>query len=955
MLLAAVFLFGFISAFHLQYSLFPVIKNPALSIVVEYPGADSETVENTITIPLENQISAIGGISEIRSTSEKGKSLIRLDFENNVDIDIKTLEIKERIETTVNKFPKEVRKPKVLNFDPNEMPILVISLEVSNLESLGELRTYADTVIKKTFEGVEGVSKVSVSGGKIKEILISFDLQKLNAYNLSLLDLYNAIHFNNLSSTVATVEEKGGLYQVRLKGKFTTLNDLVKLPITSLSLGKTVSLGEIAKVSNGYRDEDSSYRVNGKENIGIYIYKKHSANLLKISSNIKNTIPSLNQSGPQLNILFNQADSIVSTYINAACIVFLTFILFSLILKIKSEQKVGILIGTTLFQLTFTYFLFSFIHFIFKIDFDLLSILSIYLSFTTWISLQFVFKDAIVQGENPKTQQSLILFTIVGIPGLFLPTTLLNETVATNLLRLSFLISVGVICNYLFFLYSNPLPTIKNNITIPEYFKNKNWKIENNSRSRNIALVTLLILSTSIAAFLYIRSSKEVYFNIEDDRVYGYIELPSDSSFSYTDKIVRDIEFKLVKNPKVKDVISQIDPSHAFLIINYHKNYILSENIIPSLNESVGKQNPAYCYFTKESELGRIKEISLDIIGSDHKDLNRSVPQVANWITNMPGIQEVILNFKAPRNELQLELNHNDPSVQNSEIGSFLKTVLQGSVVSKFRDDNNELDIRIRSSKEYRESEKQLNKFLIKNSTGQLSSINNLYTQKESISPIKLFRKNKSPNLSISIRTDAYDSASLLKLAQNGALKNLNPDERIESNNRIEKISKSNSSFIAYIILILAICFFLLIGFTESLGESFNYFLSLLFAYSIFLSLYLFFFKIYDISLHIGSIAILFSTMLQLLANSYQTKGRIDKKGNSTLLAIAFIIYLPLLLLSNKELNILKNVSGVFFFSLLLSKFFIFSFNFNYAKTASHIWKKISFKIQTFTSGRKQT
>lgn len=72
MIIGAVLLFGVISAFMLNYSLFPVVKNPALSIVVDYPGTDAETVENTITIPLENQVSTIGGISEIRSTSEKG-------------------------------------------------------------------------------------------------------------------------------------------------------------------------------------------------------------------------------------------------------------------------------------------------------------------------------------------------------------------------------------------------------------------------------------------------------------------------------------------------------------------------------------------------------------------------------------------------------------------------------------------------------------------------------------------------------------------------------------------------------------------------------------------------------------------------------------------------------------------------------------------------------------------
>lgn len=86
--------------------------------------------------------------------------------------------------------------------------------------------------------------------------------------------------------------------------------------------------------------------------------------------------------------------------------------------------------------------------------------------------------------------------------------------------------------------------------------------------------------------FALIQSSKEVYFNIEDDRIYGYVELPADSNFEYTDEIVQKIESKLVANPNVKDVISQVEPSHAFLIINYHKSFF---QVILSFPHSINR------------------------------------------------------------------------------------------------------------------------------------------------------------------------------------------------------------------------------------------------------------------------------------------------------------------------------------------------------------------------------
>ncbi|MBM9498970.1 efflux RND transporter permease subunit [Leptospira sp. 201903071] len=952
MLIISVLLFGIISVFKLNYSLLPTVKNPALSIVVEFPGADSETVENTITIPLEDKISAIGGITEIRSQSEKGKSLIRLDFESSADLNLKTLEIKERIENTVVNFPKEVRKPRVLNFDPNEMPIFVISLKVPKSEEMGELRAFADSVIKKSFEGIEGVSKVTISGGKVKEILISFDIQKLNTYNISLAEIYNAIHFNNRSLTLAAVEEKGGLYQVRLKGKFKTIEELIELPVTSLALGKTISLGNIATVEGSYRDDDNSYRVNGSENIGIYVYKKHNANILQISAEIDKSISNLNGSVLRLDKIFNQADNIKGSYANFFFIMVVTFFLIYIFLKTRKYHNPLSLIALLLFQSVLILLIFSFVHFLFKIDFDLLTVLSFYLSFIIWITLYFQ-----LNSQEAKMKRTLLLWILLSLPSLFLPSILLNPTIAINLIRLSLLTALGISCLQLSFEYITARKEKNTSLmqdiqTLPEgplYQMNSRHPDQKNGWRFLIFIAAVTIF----ALVIFLRSTKEVYFNIEDDRVYGYIELPSDSSFLYTNNIVQNIEAKLLKNSNVKDVISQIDPGHAFLIINYHKTAFFKNDIIASLNESVGKQNPAYCYFTKESELGRMKEVSLDIIGSNHADLNKSVPKIANLLTSFSGIQEVILNFKPPRSELQLDLNSHNPLVQNSEIGSFLRTVIQGSVVSKFNEENSELDIRIRASKEYRGSEKQLNKFLIKNNVGQFSPISNLFTGRETTSPIKLFRKNKRPTLALSVRAGSYNAAELLKLVHNNARDLLNKDERIEFNSRIEKLSESNGIFLTYLLLIFSICFFLFTGFTESIGKSLNYFFSLIFTYSIFLSLYLLLFKAYDIGLHIGSVVVLIVLMIHIVSKSDATVPARIRAEKEKHLMIGTILYLPLLVFSNIELTVIKNVAGIFLISAFLSRFLLFEFNVSYMNVLNYTKEKITSRFQILMNRRK--
>lgn len=114
--------------------------------------------------------------------------------------------------------------------------------------------------------------------------------------------------------------------------------------------------------------------------------------------------------------------------------------------------------------------------------------------------------------------------------------------------------------------------------------------------------------------------------------------------------------------------------------------------------------------------------------------------------------------------------------------------MVQGSVISKYNENNNELDIRVSASKEFRDSEKQLNKFLIKNNSGEFSLIASSFTPRETFSLIKFFRKNKRPNLSISVRTDSYNPNTLLKLVQNHSQTLLNNNERIELKSYLDRI-----------------------------------------------------------------------------------------------------------------------------------------------------------------------
>ena len=205
MFAAGLLLFGLLSFYSLHFSLFPSTVYPGLSIKLEYPGADAIKIEKIITWPLEDSISLVGGIRDMRSYTEAGKVKINLEFESNVDLDFKTLEVKERIDLVSHTFPREAHSPTVFRYDPDQVPIVILSFKSKKFD-LSQVREVIERTLKPELENVEGVSQVTLAGGRLREVLVSCDRQQLEAYGISLREVSRALSRNNVNGTVGKIE-----------------------------------------------------------------------------------------------------------------------------------------------------------------------------------------------------------------------------------------------------------------------------------------------------------------------------------------------------------------------------------------------------------------------------------------------------------------------------------------------------------------------------------------------------------------------------------------------------------------------------------------------------------------------------------------------------------------------------------------------------------------------------
>ncbi|TGK43531.1 efflux RND transporter permease subunit [Leptospira andrefontaineae] len=931
MILSGILVLGLASSLSLSYGLFPTFKYPGFTISVEYPGADAETVESIITVPIEEQISGIGGIVEMRSYSEKGLSQIRIEFESNSEMLMKGLELREKIEIASAKFPKDSRKPLILNYDPDEMPVLVLSLNSSQI-SLKELRTFADNELKKEIEGVEGISKVSISGGKITEILISCDMQKLSGYGINFSDLQRSVQGYNINSTIGEVEASGILRKVRLTGKFESLDEIRRLPILGLNSNRIVLIKDVADVTHSYRDEDSSSRINGKENIGLYIYVKHGANVLRLSSEIQKLIEKRRSEEYHIRLIYDRAEAVGTTYQN---IIFFSFIGLSTLLclhYLKNKKEISGSLISVVIQSLLLFFIFSFLSFIRKKEFDLLPIISILVGVFYCLNLKKM------TGKKKEIPRIDLIFSSILLPGIFLTSYLHDPSLMKNLFEIGILSTISFLfifytgdfltnsinhlkVKYGFALYSNPVGTINYPIVVsPNEVLNKKEFIK--------FLLCLVLLLFSLHKIW--SSKKELFFNLENDRIFGYIDLPSGTGFSFTNETSQKVEDKILTLKGVKEVITQISPSHAFLIINYKTNSLFEGNRIENLKKVVGDQNPAFCYFTQESEMGRVQEISMDVIGDSSEKLNAIVPEIARSAGTVKGVKEVVMNFKSPRDELRLEINNRDNLINSAEIGGFLKTIVQGAIVSRYTEESRETDIRIRSAKEYRQTESQLNKYLIRSQFGKLASLEGSYEPKEGKAPVKLYRKNKRPVLSFSVKTDFTSPSSALLEIKKAAASYLPEGYRIELNDKIGRISKSGSRFLLSVFLNLAILFFAFASYSESLTLALKHVFSISIIYISTFAISAFAEGKIDLGNYIGSnicLVFLFSHIIFLTdkENISLYTEKIDE-----LLKWIFLFSLPLLIFARQGGEFLRNIELQLLLGLTLAKFLLVpSFNFS--------------------------
>jgi HAE1 family hydrophobic/amphiphilic exporter-1 len=207
MIVAGIVLLGFVSSGKISINLLPDITYPKLTIRTEYPHAAPTEVENLVTRPIEQAVGIITEVIKVSSVSKPGISEVIVEFSWRADMDVKTMDIREKLQITESIFPDEIKRPVLLRYDPSADPI--ITLAVAADMDLADLRYLVEREIERELERIEGVAAVKVQGGYEEEIVVEVDEGKLAQYGLSIQSLIDRLRRENINLAGGTLDDAG--------------------------------------------------------------------------------------------------------------------------------------------------------------------------------------------------------------------------------------------------------------------------------------------------------------------------------------------------------------------------------------------------------------------------------------------------------------------------------------------------------------------------------------------------------------------------------------------------------------------------------------------------------------------------------------------------------------------------------------------------------------------------
>ncbi len=264
---------------------FPKIDFPVVVVTTIQPGSSPEDMEREVSDKIEAAVNTISGIDELRSTSAEGVSQVIIQFTLEKNVDVASQEVQQKVNTVLAELPRGLDPPVVQKIEPDAQPVLFVALRAPGRD-VREVTDVADRVVRRRLETVSGVGKATLIGGRKRQIDVQVDPVKLRALGVSPLEVAQAINAQNITLPGGRVDTSRDYFTLRVMGRVESVDELRAIIVRD-SQGRSIRLDELATVTDGVQDVDSSAMWNGERTVLLAISKQSGTNTVAVVDAIR--------------------------------------------------------------------------------------------------------------------------------------------------------------------------------------------------------------------------------------------------------------------------------------------------------------------------------------------------------------------------------------------------------------------------------------------------------------------------------------------------------------------------------------------------------------------------------------------------------------------------------------------------------------------------------------------
>ena len=785
---------GVFSYFQLNYELLPKLSIPVVTITTVYPGASPYEVENNVSKIIEDAVSGIDKIDDVRTTSMEGLSLIIIEFKQDANIDFVVQDASRKVNAILANLPTDAKLPTVSKIAFDEIPVL--RMGVTSRMDARQFHQFMTDQVQPRISKIAGVAQVSLTGGDEREIRVNLNANKVEAYGLSVPQVAQAVRSANLDFPTGNFKDADEQFVVRVAGKFSSVEDLRNLVVGRTRLGGDIHLEDIAEVQDGRKDYEQINRVNGITSIGIQVVKQSDANAVSVSKLVRAELEKIQEEYKKQGIVFTIAEDSSTFTLEAAnavkqdlalAVLMVAIVMLLFLHSIRNSLIVLVAIPASLIT-TFG--------FMYAMDFSLNMMTLLGMSLVIGILVD----DSIVVLENiyhhlekGEEQRAAALngrneigfaalsITMVDVV-VFLPLSLVSGIVG-QIIRQYALVVVGSTLTSLFVSFTIT-PTLASRFSKLErltdrtllgkfalaferfyhrfsafYQKLLKWALVNKAKvgvaTTAMFLVSLLFPALGLIGNEFMPQSDRGEFSVS-------VELEPGTSIEENNQAILRIERTFAQIPEIEKVFTAVGAqamgslslsSNNLTQINVtlvpknkrkKSTFDVGEEIKSKLKEIPGMKvyvNPIGLFGSADQA-----SIQIAINGTDFNEITKAAVQVEDVLKSVPGTTDVRLSSETGKPEMRIAIDRAKMAqlgLSVADVGTTLRIALTGDDQSKYRDGNTEYVIRIRFDEFNRTRTDDIGSIVFVNNRGQQVELQQFATVSLSSGPTKLERRDR--------------------------------------------------------------------------------------------------------------------------------------------------------------------------------------------------------------------